>query len=131
MKDVEIKIYDKQVYETHSDSNEQVFKGQLAYKNNYLYLSYKDTEGVTSIIKVKEESVSVKRLGAIKGDLKFDTKKPHRTDYQTPYGRMDMEIVTQNCNVYILEKGVKIYIEYKILMDGQLVSNNIYMLVAN
>ena len=132
MRDVQIKVCDKQIYESHSDSNEMNFKGQLAFKNNNLYITYKDEQsGVTTIIKAKDNKVSVKRLGAVKGDLNFNVEQPHHTIYHTPHGELEMEIITGKCDVYILEKGVKICIEYKILMQGEKISDNIYMIMAN
>lgn len=132
MKDVNIKVYDKQTYESHDDTKETEFKGQLIFKNKSVYITYKDTEmGVTTIIKTKDGIVSVKRMGNLKGNLKFDTGSPHTTIYYTPYGEMEIQIITQKCEVYILERGIKIYIAYKILMQGKLISDNIYMIVAN
>ena len=67
----------------------------------------------------------------MKGNLEFDSNKPHKTLYSTPYGDMEIEIVTNKCDIYFLTKGVKIYIEYKIMMQGEKVSDNIYLIVAN
>ncbi|WP_069999325.1 DUF1934 domain-containing protein [Cellulosilyticum sp. I15G10I2] len=132
MKDINIKVYDKQTYETHDDTKETEFQGQLAFRNESVYITYKDDEmSVSTIIKTKNGIVSVKRQGALKGNLEFDTEKPHTTIYYTPYGEMEIQIITKKCEVYILEKGIKIYIEYKILMQGKLISDNIYMIVAN
>ena len=132
MKDVQIKVYDKQIYDTHSDTNEKVFSGQLVFKNEGVYITYKDPEeGVTTIIKAKDNKATVKRFGTLKGDLCFNMEEPHNTIYYTPYGEMKIEIITHQCNIYILEKGIEINIEYTILMQGEKISDNIYMIVAN
>lgn len=132
MKNVHIKVYDKQTYETHDDTNETEFEGQLAFKNDSVYITYKDHDmGVTTIIKTKNGVVYVKRMGTLKGNLEFDRQKPFQTIYYTPYGEMEIQIITKKCEVYILEKGIKIYIDYKIIMQGKPISDNIYMIVAN
>ena len=132
MKDVEITVYDKQIYEDHSDEAENNFKGSIAYKNDSVYITYKDErEGVTTIIKVKGKEVQVKRLGTVRAQLEFDTTKPYQTLYSTPYGEMLMEIVTNKVDIYFLERGIKVYIEYKIMMQNEKVSDNIYLIVAN
>ena len=132
MKEAQTTVYDKQIYPTHSDEAENKFSGNITFKNESVYITYKDEEqNITTVIKAKDNRVSVKRLGAIRGNLEFDSNKPHRTIYSTPYGDMDMEIVTQKCEVYFLTKGVKIHIEYKIMMQGEKVSDNIYLVVAN
>ncbi|MDF2596702.1 MAG: hypothetical protein K0R69_3043 [Clostridia bacterium] len=132
MKNVKIKVYDKQIYETHDDTNETEFDGQLSFRNESVYITYKDQEmGVTTIIKTKGGIVWVKRVGNLKGDMTFDTQNPDRTIYYTPYGEMEIQIITKKCDVYILEKGIKIMIDYKILMQDKVISDNIYMIVVN
>lgn len=132
MKQVEIKVYDKQIYDTHSDSNEVAYKGQLTFKNEGIFITYKEPEtNNTTMIKVRDNKISVKRYGEMKADLYFDKELPHRTIYYTPYGPMEIEIKTSKCDTYILEKGIKLYIEYAIWMQDKKVSDNIYMLVAN
>lgn len=132
MRDVKIKICDKQIYETHEDENETDFVGQLSFKNESIYITYKDEEmGVTTIVKIKDHVIYVKRLGNLKGNLEFNTEKSHRTLYATPYGEMEIEFKTKKVDVYILEKAVKICIDYTIMMQGKKISDNIYMLMAN
>lgn len=132
MKQVTIKVYDKQTYDTHFDTNEVSYKGQLAFKNDGIFITYKESENnVTTMIKAKDNKISVKRYGGMKADLSFDKEMSHKTIYYTPYGEMEIQIKTHKCDTYILEKGIKIYIEYSIWMQDKKVSDNIYMLVAN
>ena len=132
MKEVQVTVYDKQIYESHSDEGENKYIGNLAFKNDNIYITYKEEEQkITTMIKVKNGVVSIKRLGAIKGDLEFNINSPNKSLYTTPYGTMELEIVTDKCEVYLLEKGVKIYIEYKIMMQDTKVSENVYLIVTN
>ncbi len=132
MKEVQISVYDKQIYEDHSDEAENKFTGTLAFKNDNIYIAYKDIEqDVTTVVKVKNNVVYIKRLGSVKGSLEFNLNQSNKTLYVTPYGEMEMEIMTKRCDIYILEKGVKIYIEYKIIMQDAKISDNIYMIVTN
>lgn len=132
MRDVEVKVYDKQVYPTHFDEANNKFKGNIASKNGSIYITYKDTvTGVTTIIKTVDKGVVVKRIGAMNGQLVFERGKIHTTQYATPYGMMPLEIKTNKCDIYLLEKGVKIYIEYMIFMDNQKVSDNTFMVITN
>ncbi len=132
MKEVQVTVYDKQIYESHSDEGENKYIGNLAFKNDNIYITYKEEEQkITNMIKVKDGVVNIKRLGAIKGDLEFNINKPNKSLYSTPYGEMEIEIITNQCDVYLLEKGVKIYIEYKIMMQGSQISENVYMVVTN
>ncbi len=132
MKQVEVKVYDKQIYDTHFDSNEVSYKGELTFKNEGIFITYKEKENnTTTMIKAKDNKIAVKRYGSMKAELFFDKGMPHKTVYHTPYGEMEMQIKTHKCDTYILEKGIKIYIEYSIWMQDKKVSDNVYMLVAN
>ena len=132
MKEVQVRVFDKQIYPTHSDEAENTFSGNLATKGDDIFVTYKDkSTGVNTIIKASKQGVSVTRLGAMNGKLKFEVGKSHKTLYGTPYGEMHIEIQTSKSEIYLLEKGIKIYIEYKILMDCEKVSDNIFMIVAN
>ncbi len=132
MKEVQVRVFDKQIYPTHSDEAENTFSGNLATKEDDIFITYKDkATGVNTIIKASKEGVLVTRMGAMNGKLKFEVDKPHKTLYGTPYGEMPIEIQTSKSDIYLLEKGIKIYIEYKILMDCEKVSDNIFMVVAN
>lgn len=132
MKEVKVRVYDKQVYPTHCDESENSFKGKLAVKDNDIYILYKDEATQTNTtVKVSDEGVTVKRTGAMNGNLQFYKEKISKCLYRTPYGNMLIEIMTSNIEVYLLEKGVKIYIEYTMLMDGEKISDNTYMIMAN
>jgi len=132
MKEVQVRVFDKQIYPTHSDEAENTFSGNLAIKGDDIFITYKDkSTGINTIIKAYKTGVSVKRMGTMNGRLKFEVDKPYRTLYGTPYGEIPIEIQTSKSDIYLLEKGIKIYIEYKILMDCEKVSDNIFMIVAN
>lgn len=132
MKDVQVRVYDKQIYTTHSDETENTFKGTMAIKDNDIYILYKDeTTQTKTTVKVVGQGVSIKRSGSLNGHLQFYKNEIKRSSYGTPFGNMLIDIKTQNVEVYLLEKGVKIYIEYSIIMNEEKVSDNIFMIMAN
>ena len=132
MRDVDVKVYDKQVYPTHFDEANNSYKGNVALKNDKIYITYKDeSSGVTTIIKTANKGVVVKRIGALGGELHFEKGKIYTTQYATPYGMLPLEIKTNKCDIYVLEKGIKIYIEYMIFMENNKVSDNTFMIITN
>ena len=132
MKEVRVKVFDKQTYPTHSDQAEHVFDGHLAIKNEDIFITYKDkATGVNTVIKASKKDIIVTRTGTMNGKLKFDCNEPFKTLYGTPYGELPIEIHTSKREVYFLEKGIKIYIEYEILIQGEKASDNTFMIVAN
>ena len=73
MKEVQVRVFDKQTYPTHSDEAENTFSGQLATKGEDIFITYKDqTTGVNTIVKASKNGVSVSRMGAMNGKLKFE-----------------------------------------------------------
>ena len=132
MKDVQVRVYDKQIYSTHSDETENTFKGTMAIKDNDIYLLYKDeTTQTKTTVKVTGQGVTIKRAGGLNGVLQFYKNEIRRSSYGTPFGNMLIDIKTDNVEIYLLEKGVKIYIEYSIIMNEEKVSDNIFMIMAN
>ncbi len=132
MKDVQVRVYDKQIYATHSDETENIFKGTMATKGKDIYILYKDqTTKTNTTVKVTEQGISIKRAGSLNGHLQFHKDERKRCLYGTPFGNMLIDIETSNIEVYLLEKGVKIYIEYSIIMDEEKVSDNVFMIMAN
>ena len=93
MKDVQIRVYDKQIYSTHSDQSENTFKGKIAVKDNDIYILYKDQSSQTNTtIKASDQGITVKRTGAMNGNLRFDKENITRCLYGTPYGNMLIDI---------------------------------------
>lgn len=132
MQDVRVRVFDKQIYSTHSDESENSFSGKMTVKDNDIYILYKDESSQTSTtVKVSSQGISIKRVGTMNGNLQFYKEKISKCQYGTPYGNMIIEIDTSNYEVYLLEKGVKIHIEYAIIMDGEKISDNVYMIMAN
>lgn len=132
MKEVQVRVFDKQIYPTHSDEAENTFDGNLVIKGDDIFITYKEqSTGINTVIKASKVGVSVTRMGVMHGKLKFEVDKPYKTLYGTPYGEMPIEIQTSKSEIYLLEKGIKIYIEYRILMNDEKVSDNIFMIVAN
>ena len=132
MKEVQIRVYDKQIYSTHTDEAENTFSGKIAVRENDIYILYKDEQTQTrTTIKATQKGVSVKRVGAMNGMLQFNKEEIKRCLYGTPFGNMLIDIETNNIEVYLLEKGVKIYIEYSMMMENEKVSDNVFMIMAN
>lgn len=132
MRNVKVTVYDKQVYPTHFEEAEHVHQGSVTLKNNHIYVTYKETEtGITNLIKTSDEGIVVKRIGALGGQLRFEKGKVHTTQYATPYGIMPLEIQTTKCDIYMLEKGIKLYIEYMLFMEKEKVSDHTLMIITN
>ena len=111
MKDITLKIIGKQQYEgIEEDQMEFVTDGKLYVRNNSIYIIYDETEvsgmeGCKTTIKMNDKSVRMRRTGKVgfNTELYFETGKRFNSIYETPYGPMGVEVLTdyvKNCLLY-------------------------------
>lgn len=129
MKDIMLKIVGRQVTNDGTgDAEEQVMEfvteGQLYQRNGSTYLMYKETElsgieGCTTSLKISGDTVRMKRFGQIlpiDTVMEFQKGKRYAGYYETPYGAVEMEILTNSVENR-LEEGV-LDIDYAISLKG-------------
>ena len=129
MKDIMLKIVGRQVMKDgKGDSEEQVMEfmteGQLYERNGSTYLMYKETElsgmeGCTTSLKISGDTVRMKRFGQmlpIDTVMEFKKGKRYEGYYETPYGAVEMEILTNNVDTR-LDEG-ELDIDYAISLKG-------------
>ncbi len=128
MKDITLKITGKQKYEgTEEDQMEFVTDGRLYVRNGIVYIIYDETEvsgmeGCKTTIRLGESSVKMKRTGntGFNTELYFETGKRFHGVYETPYGPMGVEVLTDFVkNDFDIEncKG-SIDVQYQVSMEG-------------
>ena len=124
-----LKIVGRQVMKDgKGDSEEQVMEfmteGQLYERNGSTYLMYKETElsgmeGCTTSLKISGDTVRMKRFGQmlpIDTVMEFKKGKRYEGYYETPYGAVEMEILTNNVDNR-LDEG-ELDIDYAISLKG-------------
>lgn len=126
----------------HSDREEPerielTTEGTYRFKNNHLYLVYKESElsgmeGTTTTLKLIEGNVSLKRHGTQNIDMLFSQGKRVKTLYHTPYGDIPMEILTRNIELDIKEDPFEAHvaIDYDISVKGLFEGKNKMTIVA-
>ncbi|MDD6154840.1 MAG: DUF1934 domain-containing protein [Eubacteriales bacterium] len=128
MRDITLKITGKQFDgDKLEDNMEFVTDGKIYYRNDATYLIYEESElsgmpGCKTSLKVKDKQVHMKRLGneEVKGmSMDFEQGKRYRSFYETPYGSMDMEILTSKVENDLKPDGTgKVMIDYMISLGG-------------
>ena len=104
MKDITLKITGKQIYETHEeDQMEFVTEGRLYQKNGAVYMLYDESElsgmaGCKTTLKLDGDTLRMKRIGQAGAgtELYFEENKRFCSTYHTPYGPMDIEVLTRS-----------------------------------
>ena len=128
MKDITLKITGRQQYEgIEEDQMEFVTDGKLYIRNGVAYIIYDETEvsgmeGCKTTIRVSGKSVKMRRTGdmGLGTELYFETGKRFNSIYETPYGPMGVEVLTEHVNNELdIEKGQGLVdVQYQISMEG-------------
>ncbi len=128
MKDITIKITGKQCYDDiEEEQMEFVTDGRLYEKNGFYYLIYDESEisgleGFRTTLKFDDKSLKMKRISK-EGpgpELYFEEGKRFSSNYDTPMGPMEIEVLTRSVRNLMdkeAQKG-KLDIEYDVSMGG-------------
>ena len=134
MKDIMLKIIGKQfTNENPEEQMEFITEGKLFERNGSTYLIYDESDfsgfpGCKTSLKLKDEPVRMKRVGKYVGyGLEIEFKKGHRffTKYETPYGVIDMEVLTNSVENNLSPEGRgNIDIDYHVSLGGMAEGRN-------
>lgn len=132
MQEVLINVYTEQVYSSHSEQNTQIFKGNIAYKGNSIYIIYTEKdehEGtkVTNQIKIGQDGdISVRRMGSAQSFISFIKDKPYKSIYGTPQGNIELIFIPSIVEHKITNSKHTLKLQYDIYMNDDKLSNNTY-----
>ena len=134
MRDITLKIIGKQCYDgKEEDQMEFITDGQLYVRDDSVYMIYDEREvsgmtGCKTTLKVKGDSVKMRRIGEIgfNTELYFEKGKRFSSTYDTPYGPMDIEVLTSRVenNLNMEELKGNIDIEYNVSLEGMAEGKN-------
>lgn len=128
MKDIMLKIIGKQItMDIEEEQLELVTEGKLEERDGSVYLFYDESEfsgmqGCTTSLKITGDKIRMKRFGdsiGIDTEIEFEKGKRFKGYYDTPYGSVEMEVLTNDV-VNKLEKEGKgsLNIDYHISLKG-------------
>lgn len=129
MKNITLKIKGSYVYdEAHEeDQIELITEGKMYVKGDVIYLTYDESQlsgmdGCKTRLKLNGDSVSMTRKGSAVGidtELRFEKGKRFSGYYDTPYGPMEMEVLTNELLSTVSAEGSgEITIDYNISLKG-------------
>ena len=128
MKNVMIRIKGKQISrETGEDEMEFITEGKLYKRNGTVYLLYDETElsgvpGCQTRLRLRDGEIQMKRFGDGAGsgtEILFEKGKRYTGYYDTPFGAIEVEVLTNNVASDITEDGAgNIDIDYDISLKG-------------
>lgn len=131
-KDIILKINTRQIDkndELSEDKIEFITEGRAYRKNGTTYYVYEETEmsgmaGVTTTLKVSDEgTVKMKRYGhdvMMDTVMEFEKGRHFYSMYETPYGNIQMEILTNKVVNDIKGESMtgSLYIDYEMSLKG-------------
>ena len=129
MKDIMLKIIGKQ-YNTEDKSEEQlefITEGKLFEKGESTFLMYDESEfsgfpGCKTTLKLTGDCIKMRRIGEQVGygtEIVFEKGKRFSGRYETPYGIMDMEVLTNDVINSLSKDGIgSIKIDYHVSLSG-------------
>ncbi|MEA1975067.1 MAG: DUF1934 domain-containing protein [Bacillota bacterium] len=100
-------------------------EGKYYEKNNKKYFSYIEgkltgMEGSTTLLIVEKNKLVINRYGSNKSKMVFILNEKTFTNYKTPYGNFEMEIVTNS----LILKDNYIEVDYDLSIKGLSDGNN-------
>lgn len=127
MKDITLKITGRQLAENEEDRMEFVTEGKLYERGGFQYLVYDESEfsgfpGCKTTLKLSKDSLRLKRVGKSAGvgaELVFEKGKRFSSRYHTPYGNLELELLTHDLVNNLSEDGLgNIDIDYQVNLGG-------------
>ena len=126
MKDIMLKIVGKQIdEELEEDQIEFITEGKLYERGNSIYLVYEETElsgipGCKTSLKLTGNKIKMKRIGDNDNTaIEFQKGRRYNGYYDTPYGTLEMEVLTNSVENNITAEGKgNVYIDYNISLKG-------------
>ena len=134
MKDIMLKITCKQFSgDISEDQMEFITEGKLYEKGDSTYLIYDESEfsgfpGCKTTLKLTGDCIRMKRIGSEVGfgmEFIFEKGKRFNSKYHTPYGNLDMEVLTNDVVNNLTEEGFgDINIDYHVSLNGMAEGRN-------
>ena len=112
---------------------EFVTEAKLYKKNGALYLLYEESEfsgmpGCKTRLRLRDGEVQMKRFGegaGIGNELRFEKGKKYSGIYDTPFGPIEIELLTNDVASSISDEGTgQVDIDYEVSLKGLLEGRN-------
>lgn len=105
MKEIMLKIVGKQIMaDVEEEQVELITEGRYYEKGDAVYLVYDESEfsgmeGCTTSLKITGDKIKMKRYGQLIGmdtEIEFEKGKRFKGYYDTPFGSVEMEVLTND-----------------------------------
>lgn len=129
MKDIMLRIIGKQITSQNEEEQlEFMTEGKYFEKDDSVFLQYKESEfsgmeGCTTSLMITGEKIMMRRFGdsiTLDTEIEFEKGKRFKGFYDTPYGSIEMEVLTNSIvnNINRPEGKGSLNIDYHISLKG-------------
>lgn len=103
-------------------------QAEYVEKNGTVYILYEEEiedskETIQNRIKIKNETVELVKKGAVETVMRFQAGMEYASVYNTPFGAMLVDNITQLVLIEPKENGLNVVIKYKLKMNGELTTD--------
>lgn len=110
--------------EKNDESIEVVTPGDFYNDNEKYCVEYDETEisgmeGTKTIFEINPSKFTLIRNGTTATKMEFENKSESFVMYNTPYGMIEMKIVTQELSINVNDNGGDVKIKYDMMLPGE------------
>lgn len=107
---------------------EVITTGEYYYQNGRHFIKYEELsegfeEKTQSMIKIKPDSVEVRKKGVINSHMVFEENKKNLTYYQTPLGILQMGISATKVDISEAEDDIRVAVDYAMEVNDEHVAD--------
>lgn len=116
-------------HQVNTEGEKQVMKtenkGRLSERGGVLYVLYKEKteegEVVKNLLKIEKELLraSLKKSGAVSWKMVFEQGKYEKSEYQTPYGTLEIGAETKEVKAEKEEEKTSLQLVYTLFIQGE------------
>lgn len=127
--EVLIEIKSIQKVGDQEDNVDVIARGFHTAENGEHFIEYEEFDSETddktkSSIRFKEGRAEVVRKGNMTGNLTFDVGEKNETTYSTPFGDLNMDIITNNIEIDEGDQQINLKIVYELYAQNEKVSDH-------
>ena len=127
--EVLIEIKSIQKVGDQEDNVDVIARGFHTAENGEHFIEYEEFDSETddktkSSIRFREGRAEVVRKGNMTGNLTFDVGEKNETTYSTPFGDLNMDIITNDIQIDEKDKQINLKIVYELFAQNEKVSDH-------
>lgn len=125
-------VSNKQTIDNETDTVEEIAYGSYCEKGGKQYILYKtenDGDKISSVIKLDQNGITIKRSGSINSSMVYRVGEKKNFLYEIPYGKIEMEIETHRIISNLDKTGGTIELVYTLSVQGEKYFNDMKITV--